>query len=111
MSTLDFSSIYTTLPHNLIKEKITELIEQTFNTKNLVNLACNEKLAFFTLNNVKDMNCGHVRKCVFGKIFIRFGSKSYRQIVGSLMGTNCALIADLICCVTRETVTVVSFRH
>ena len=30
-------------------------------------------------------------------IFIRFGSKLYRQIVGIPMGTNCApLVADLI---------------
>ena len=29
--TYDFSSPYTTLPHNIIKEKLTELIEQTFN--------------------------------------------------------------------------------
>ena len=31
LSTYDFSTLYTTLPHNLIKEKLTELIEQTFN--------------------------------------------------------------------------------
>ena len=31
-------------------------------------------------------------------IFIRFGSKLYRQIVGILMGTNCApLNADFFC--------------
>ena len=31
-------------------------------------------------------------------IFIRFGSKLFRQIVGILMGTNCApLVADLFC--------------
>ena len=29
LSTYDFSTLYTTLPHNLIKEKLTELIEQT----------------------------------------------------------------------------------
>ena len=28
LSTYDFSTLYTTLPHNLIKEKLTELIEQ-----------------------------------------------------------------------------------
>ena len=29
-------------------------------------------------------------------IFIRFGTKFYRQVVGILMGTNCApLVADL----------------
>ena len=27
LSTYDFSTIYTTLPHNVIKEKLTELIE------------------------------------------------------------------------------------
>ena len=29
LSTYDFSTLYTTLPHNLIKEKLTELIEHT----------------------------------------------------------------------------------
>ena len=29
LSTYDFYTLYTTLPHNLIKEKLTELIEQT----------------------------------------------------------------------------------
>ena len=31
LSTYDFSTLYTTLPHNLIKDKLTELIEQPFN--------------------------------------------------------------------------------
>ena len=37
-------------------------------------------------------------------IFIRFGTKLYRQIVGIPMDTNCApLVADLFCFVMRET--------
>ena len=31
LSTYDFSTLFTTLPHTLITEKLTELIEQTFN--------------------------------------------------------------------------------
>ena len=31
LSTYDLSTLYTTLPHNLIKEKLTKLIEQSFN--------------------------------------------------------------------------------
>ena len=31
LSTYDFSTLYITFPHYLIKEKLTELIEQTFN--------------------------------------------------------------------------------
>ena len=47
VSTYDFSSLYTTLPHNLIKEKLTELIEQTLNREGSLYLACNEYVPFF----------------------------------------------------------------
>ena len=33
---------------NLIKEKLTELIEQTFNRECSLYLACNDKMHFFT---------------------------------------------------------------
>ena len=40
---------------------------------------------------------------LLNNIFIRFVSKLYRQIVGILMGTNCApFIADFFCFVLRE---------
>ena len=41
---------------------------------------------------------------LFDNIFIRFGSKLYRQIVGIPMGTNCApLVADLfLFCYERD---------
>ena len=47
LSTYDLSTLYTTLLHNLIKEKLTELIEQTFNREGSLYLACNDKNAFF----------------------------------------------------------------
>ena len=47
LSTYDFSTLYTTLPHSLIKEKLTELIEQTLNREGSLYLACNDKNAFF----------------------------------------------------------------
>ena len=47
LATYDFSTLYTTLPHNLIKEKLTELIEQTFNREGSFNLGCNENCALF----------------------------------------------------------------
>ena len=59
----------TTLPLNLIKEKLTELIEQTINREGSLYLACNDKNAFFLLlNNLNDIKCGHVRKCVMRSI-------------------------------------------
>ena len=53
LSTYDFSTLYTTLPHNLIKEKLAELIEQTFNREGSLYLACNDKNAFFTSEQPK----------------------------------------------------------
>ena len=54
LSTYDFSTLYTTLPHNLINEKLTELIEPTFNGEGSLYLACNDKNAFLHLNNLND---------------------------------------------------------
>ena len=53
LSTYDFSTLYTTLPHNLIKENLTELIEQTFNREGSLYLACNDKNTFFTSEQPK----------------------------------------------------------
>ena len=49
LSTYDFSTLYTTLPHNLIKEKLLDLIERTFYKKeSKLYLPCNDKKVFFT---------------------------------------------------------------
>ena len=110
LSTYDFSTLYTTLPHNLIKEKLTELIEQTFNREGSLYLACNDKNAFFTSEQPKRYKLWSCQKMcdalhyLLDNIFIRFGSKLYRQIVGIPMGTNCApLVADLfLFCYDRD---------
>ena len=64
---------------------------------------------FSLLNNLKDLNCGHVRKVcdalhfILDNIFIRFGLQLYRQIVGIPMGTNCApLVALFLFCYVRK---------
>ena len=106
----DFSTLYTTLPHNLIKDKLTELIEQTFNREGSLYLACNDKNAFFTSEQPKRYKLWSCQKMcdalhyLLDNIFIRFGSKLYRQIVGIPMGTNCApLVADLfLFCYERD---------
>ena len=52
LSTYDFSTLYTTLPHNLIKGNPLDLIERAFKkiSKNegTLYLACNDEKAFFT---------------------------------------------------------------
>ena len=48
LSTYDFSTLYTTLPHNLIKNKLIDFIERTFQREGSPYLACNDRNAVFT---------------------------------------------------------------
>ena len=103
LSTYDFFTLYTTLPDKLIKEKLLDLIERTFYKKGKLYLACNDKKEFFT--SADHYRGYHLWSCqnecdalsfLLDNIYIRFGTKLYRQIVGIPMGTNCApLVADL----------------
>ena len=68
LSTNDFSTLYSTLPHNLTKEKLIELIEQTFNRETHFIWLVMIKMPFLLLNSLNDLNCGHVRKCVMRSI-------------------------------------------
>ena len=47
LSTYDFSTLYTTLPHHLIKDKLIDLVNRTFIRENTQYLACNDKMCFF----------------------------------------------------------------
>ena len=102
LSTYDFSTLYTTLPHYLIKDKLTDLINRTFIRENTQYLACNEECAFFTSDVYKNYNLWSCQKVcdalvyLLDNIFIRFGTKLYRQTIGIPMETNCIpLDADL----------------
>ena len=48
LSTYVFSTLYTTLPYHLIKDKLIDLINRTFIRENTQYLACNKEWAFFT---------------------------------------------------------------
>ena len=77
VSTYDFSTLYTALHNNLIKEKLTELIEQTFNREDSLYLACNEKRAFFTSEQHKRFKLWYVRK--FVTLSIIYGQYIYKM--------------------------------
>ena len=107
LSTYDFSILYTTLPHNLIKKKLVVLIERAFYKKEgKLYIVCNDKKAFFT--SADHYRRYHLWSCqnvcdalsfLFDNIYIRFGTyiSLYRQIVGIPMGTNCPpLVSDLL---------------
>ena len=46
LSTYNFSTLYTTFPHSLIRNQLIGLIENTFRREEALYLACNEEHAF-----------------------------------------------------------------
>ena len=87
-----------------------DLIERIFQREGFLYIACNDRKAFFTSDAVRNYNVWSCQKLfealnfLLDNIYIRFGSKLYRQIVGISMGTNCApLVADLfLFCYERD---------
>ena len=121
VSNYDFSTLYTTLPHNLIKEKLLDLIERACkkfnkNEGSFYLAACNDKIAFCTSTDhrgYKLWSCQNVCDALsylLENTYIRFGNKINRQIVGNPMGTNCApLVPDLfLFCYERDFMTSLS---
>ena len=78
--------------------------------KTLLYLACNDRNAYFTSEKPKKyhawlyQNVCDALTFLLDNIFIRFGTKLFRQVVGICMGTNCApLVADLfLFCYERD---------
>ena len=59
----DFSTLYTTLPHNLIKDKLIDIIERTFQREGSPYLACNDRNAFLLQKKLKHIK--HVRVTMY----------------------------------------------
>ena len=110
LSTYDFSTLYTTLPHHLIKDKLIDLINRTFIRENTQYLACKEECAFFTSDVYNNHNLWSCQKSVmplfiFWIIFLLDLELNFiGKTIDIPMGTNCApLVADLfLFCYERD---------
>ena len=71
LSTYDFSTLYTTLPDNLIKDKLIDLTEWTFQGKVYLILPVTKDSLSSLLGTKNDINFGRVKACV--KLNISFG--------------------------------------
>ena len=95
-----FSTLYNTLPRNRIKDELVDLTERIIFILHVMTV-------IFTSDAVKLWSCQKVCEALtffLDNIYIKFGSKLYRQTVGIPMGTNFApLVSDLFCTVTRKT--------
>ena len=106
IQTFDFSTLYTSVPHDLFKSRMNNIVNNAFKYKNGITRYTHIKVgrnkSYFTNNPLSDDNkytasdiC-KIIECLVDNIYVRFGGQLFRQTVGIPMGTNCApLLTDL----------------
>ena len=107
VQTFDFSTLYTSIPHNLLKSGISNLVHNAFSKKDgnvrYTHIKVTRAQEYF----IHDINGGgenmytadNICKMVeflIDNIFVQFRGHLSSQVIGIRMGTNCApLLADL----------------
>ena len=108
ISTYDFSTLYTTIPHVQLKSRLASLIKDSFFNKN-----GKRRYQFLVINKgpdsgyfVKEYSDSKFKytendiismvNFLIDNIYVEFGGVIFQQTIGIPMGTNCApLLADL----------------
>ena len=90
VSTWDFCTLYTSLPHARLKNQLHDLLERVFHTK-----GTNDRMSMrYTYFSCREL-CLDI-DFLIDNIYVRFGSSVFWQVIGIPMGTNSAsLLADL----------------
>ena len=70
LSTYEFSTLYTTLPLHLIKDKLIDLINRTLIRENTQYLACNEECAFFPSDVYKNYHLWFCQKVCDALVYL-----------------------------------------
>ena len=102
----DFSTLYISIPHDLLKSRINNTINNAFKHKNgttrYTYIKVGRNKSYFTsdpLNGDNKYAANDICKMIeflVDNIYVRFGGQLFRQMVGIPMGTNYApLLADL----------------
>ena len=106
IQTFDFSTLYTSIPHDLLKSCMNSIINNAFKYKNgatrYTHIKVGRNKSYFTsdpLNGDNKYTANDICKMIevlVDNIYVRFGGQLFRQMVGIPMGTNYAsLLADL----------------
>ena len=105
VSSFDFSTLYTSLPHDIININVLSLNRES------KSYLCTSPKAGFVSNKKYDSyrcwSCAELCEAftfLMENIYVQFDGMVYQQIVGIPMGTNCApVIADLfLYCYERD---------
>ena len=102
IKSFDFTTLHTTIPHDKLKSKLKEIINQYFFHKNgnrrfqYVVIGYKDTYFGITLMRHKDAYVIKMLEYLIDNIFVEFGGRIFQQTIGIPMGTNCApLLANL----------------
>ena len=102
-----FSTLYTSIPHDLLKYRISNLVHNAFRKEGgsvrYTHIKVTRAKGYFThdINGSEDnmYTADNICKMVnflIDNIFVQFGGRLFHQVIGIPVGTNCApLLADL----------------
>ena len=106
IKSFDFSTLYTTIPHQKLKDRLTSIIRNAFIFRNgnrrYKYLVLGHEETYFVKEH-SDSKCKYseddiikMLEFLVDNIFVVFARKVFQQTVGIPMGTNCApLLADI----------------
>ena len=109
VQTSDFSTLYTSIPHDLLKSRASNLVHDAFRKKDghgsvrYTHIKVTRANGYFTHDidgggdnmHTADKICKMI-EFLIDNIFVQFGGCLFHQVIGIPMGTNCApLLADL----------------
>ena len=98
IETFDFSTLYTSIPHDLLKSRINNAFKYKNGATRYTHIKVGRNKSYFTsdpLNGDNKYTANDICKMV-DNVCVRFGGQLFRQMVGIPKGTNCApLLADL----------------
>ena len=99
ISTWDFSTLYTKIPHDQLMNNVSSFINDIFKCvkdKNFIACPGGSKGAYFTKSQSSTNRCFskdqlvEAVKCIINNAYITYHGLLYRQVIGVPMGTNCA---------------------
>jgi hypothetical protein len=106
IKTYDFSTLFTTIPHNKLKSRLFQIIDNCFLNKNGTRkykfLVIGKQDTYFVRHHsdspykYSEADIKSMLDFLVDNIYVVFGDQVFQQSIGIPMGTNCAtLLADL----------------
>ena len=94
--TYDFSTLYTSIPHKKLKRQLSWVVGEAFRTSKKKFISVHKYDAQWTKTpskNTLTLDCRKVIRILnwlIDNIYVTFGDKLFRQVIGIPMGTDCA---------------------